>query len=217
MKRFARVLTSAMAVAVIGASLMACGQNENETVAPYEPQTQDEAQDEPQPQLEERAQIEPSDDIFSFQFSLNDEVFALPFKYADLYNAGWVFMNNDVQLRPGQRSVSSDVINDDMTFGVSVGNLTEDNISRQDGHVVGITIRERNAGTGTQLVLPGGITIGNTLEEVLEAYGEPSETQAGVGFEALIYSLDLESQVIIQINLETELVNEIRIRNFTER
>lgn len=202
-----------------------------ETPAPTEPETEDpdvpEVTETPAPtepdeeDIEEPVVIEsPSglnDDIFSFAFSLNGEVFALPFEYSAIYAHGWVFEASDVELGPNQRTFTTNIRNGSETIGVSIGNLTPNVIPYYEGLIGGITMHDRHANTGTQFILAGGITIGSTLEAVLEAYGEPSVRRETTLFITLEYRLRIQSEIRIQVNQDSGLVTEIQMTNFIER
>jgi len=222
MKKITKLLALLLCAVLIGTSFVACGQEEESIPEPepieeieiLEPET-------PEEPIEEPVAIESpdglSDDIFSFAFSLNGAVFALPFAYSEVYAHGWVFEDSDTELGPNQRTFTRNIRNDGETIGVSIGNLTPNVIQYYAGHIGGVTMTDRHADTGTQFVLAGGITIGATLEEVLSTYGEPSEHRESETFETLTYSLGIQSDVRIQVRKDTGLVTEIQITNFTER
>jgi len=245
MKRNAKMLASIMCIVLIGAGLAACGQRDAyvpepeavEAVAEIEtpgpevevvetpemPAAEDEVYEAAPDEeivaapvaLESPAGL--SDDIYSFEFSLNGAVFSLPFEYAEIHAHGWVFEDSDAELGPNQRTFTRNVSNSGNTIGVSIGNLTPNVIQYYDGHIGGVTISERHTGTGTQFVLAGGVTIGTALEDVIATYGEPSEYRESDTFRTLTYSIGIQSDIRIQVSQDTGLVTEIQMTNFIER
>ena len=224
MKKISKILVLILCAALIATNLAACSQEETPTPEPEvtevtatpEPEVE-EPEEEP---VEVAAPESPeglSEDIFSFAFLLNGEVFALPFAYSEVYAHGWVFEDSDTELGPNQRTFTRTISNNRETIGVSIANLTPNVIPYYEGHIGGVTMTERHADTGTQFVLAGGITIGATLEEVLAAYGEPSERRESATFETLTYGLGIQSDIRIQVNKESGLVTEIQMMNFVER
>jgi len=211
MKRAIKILLFALCLVLAGASLAAC--------------SQEEAAPEPEEIVEEVIEVETeivapgelSDDIFSFEFSLNGTVFALPFAYSEFYAQGWAFEDTGAELDPNQRTFTRDAVNNGETVGISIGNLTPNVIPYYEGLIGGVRVNEFDVNTGTQFILPGGISIGSTLEEVLGAYGEPNERNDTESLISLRYTLEIQSYVRIQFDRETEQVMEVEMTNFTER
>jgi len=212
MKRVTKFFLFVICVSLIVASLVAC--NNEEEYVPVE-----EIVEEP---TVVATSGELNDDIFSFEFSLNGEVFALPMPYSEFYEHGWAFDGSALApedpLEPNQRTFVSEAANNGQTVGISVGNLTPNFIEYYEGLIGVVRVNEFNVDSGTQFVLPGGITVGgSSLEDVLEAHGEPSTRTEASTHVSLVYTLEIQSQVRIMIDIETELVMEVEITNFTER
>jgi len=100
---------------------------------------------------------------------------------------------------------------------MSLGNLTGDNIPLDDAIVGAIRVDERNIESGLEFMLPRGITIGSDAQEVIDAFGIPSETRGDTTFRRYVYELDIQVDIVIRILVATNEVDEISMMNFVER
>ena len=65
-----------------------------------------------------------------------------------------------------------------------------------------------------EVMLPGGIVYGvATKDDIIAAYGEPSDTYEGTNYTKLTYEQDWYQEVTLYVDVETGLLNEIEIEN----
>jgi len=163
-----------------------------------------------------------SDDLFSFMFSLDGALFTLPFSFEELAAYGWEWDDpRSVSLRPNQRGASKRMRNEDGIFWLTTVNTSSDVVYSHESNVGTISIDRFDFDRGgTALILPGGITIGSTYDEVLAAYGEPSERRPYSNTAMtrnLVYSVGAYATVTIAIDIETDIVFSLRMENVFAR
>jgi len=159
-----------------------------------------------------------SDDIYSFSFSLNGEIFSLPFPFSEIEDAGW--SGDDIadgRLDPGRHTLSNQLRNGEQIVFVSLVNTTENVLPFNETNIGRINKDDFDARRGAELVFPGNITIGSTIDEVIAAHGEPSETRSTDASTTLVYSRSLQSSVTFRVDNETNQVTSLRMENLVER
>ncbi len=71
--------------------------------------------------------------------------------------------------------------------GATFVNLSEKELPVAECHVYGFSFSYDNKGAvSTSLVLPGGLHIGSTVEDIIAAYGEPTETNDSSEFKTTL-------------------------------
>lgn len=159
-----------------------------------------------------------SDDVYSFMFSLNGIIYTLPFPYAEMEANGWVGDDlSEITLNPNQFSLAEPLRNRSQTILVSFVNTTANVLSFSESYIGRISIDEFYARNGVELIFPGNITVGSTYEEVIAAYGEPSDVSQGGAIRSLRYTVNARAQMTLSINIETDLVTRIVMENFIAR
>lgn len=162
-----------------------------------------------------------SDDIFDFQMQIDDAVYQFPMTYEEFTANGWE-LNSDyneetetltphqydlVYFKKGNAKCMTYVINLGMnTQAITeclVGGIEIDNFDWEEG-----------AGT---VKMAKGIQWGvSTLEEVKEAYGNPTDTYEGDLYTKVTYKKDTYSTIELSIYKESGVVEDIDIENFVE-
>lgn len=118
-----------------------------------------------------------SAEIYSGKIQLGNTVFDFPkFPVTDLIEAGAVFKEDDPEttiLKANDKTLSRKVNIDGITYGFSFSNNDENRQLLKDCYVsetsFSCTEDRKNS-----FICPKGITIGSTVDELLEAYGEPT-------------------------------------------
>ena len=152
-----------------------------------------------------------SDDLDSLMFSLDGVVYTLPVHFSELEANGWVAYDTEPRsgsayrfatdtLEPGVHAAWELILGNQNTI-VAITNLSEELVLVSESYIT--TVSVLSGQFDAQLVLPGNVTLGSTLEEVLAAFGYPS---AGNIFEdhsraLLFYSSEY---FILQISINTE-------------
>ena len=155
-----------------------------------------------------------SDDLYSFQFSLNGTVYTLPCAYSQFTTDGWSFEDIDGQtLEPGQYTLSNALINGDSRIMANLVNTGTDVVAMDKCNVGKVSIDNYQAEKGVKLILPKNIAIGSTYDDVIAAYGKPSDERETDPIKYMDYNLDTYSSVKIQINTKTNAVDSIEMEN----
>ncbi|MDR2197329.1 MAG: hypothetical protein LBO07_05125 [Coriobacteriales bacterium] len=160
-----------------------------------------------------------SDDLYSYALQLDGVVYTLPTPYAEFKANGWLLEDDILSqtLEPSQYSLGIIAKNGGHLVMLSFVNNSTDVVRLEDADVGRVSLDELNAEAGTELLLPGGITFGASHEDIIAAYGEPSDVQEGSLIRSLTYSTDGYSEVVFLIQVETNLVNQIDVENLIAR
>ena len=164
--------------------------------------------------------IQLSDDIYSFQISVDGQVFQLPMDYDTFAAAGWVY-NNDLteELAPNQATYSDffekgnlKIMASFVNFGLNVEPLS-------NCYIGSITVESGSldAPTDGDITLPKGIKMGvSTLEEVKAAFGEPTTSTEGDTFAILKYEYDFDQSVRIDVDTQKNIITKIEVENYIQ-
>lgn len=223
-----------MLVTILSLSLVACDgddpepevEDQVEEEVEEEPETEEEPEDEEEEEEEEREAVDVdapdglSDDLYSFMFSLNGDIYSLPFSFEELEQNGWDGDDLDENtLNPNQVSFSSSITNGDYNMNIAFINLTENVLPFRECNVGRVTfdLWAYERGPGTELIFPGGITIGTAYEDVIATHGEPSDRRETDTFITLTYSPRVYERIEFRIDQETKLVDSLTMQNYEER
>lgn len=120
-----------------------------------------------------------SSDPESFQVSLDGNIITLPVLYTDLAALGWECDSIDGEtLKPGFIMVGNASLRKGNTSlsGANFINLSDQELPLSECYVYGFSFAYDSKGAvETSVVFPGGLHIGSTVEEIIAAYGEPTE------------------------------------------
>ncbi len=177
-----------------------------------------EVETEPEVQLA-NVNSELSEDLYDFQVSINGVVYQFPMWYSDFEALGWTYNGDNTQTLSSDQYTSKEYWEKDgYEVGVSFANLSMNSVTFSESMIGEIKIDEfylRNS--GWEIVLPGNIQWGvSTMEDIKDAYGEPSLEFEGKDYDTLIYSLDSYREVSLNINKETNVLGIITITNMVE-
>ncbi len=115
----------------------------------------------------------------SFQISLDGNMLALPALYSDFTSLGWTSDDIDGEtLKPGFIMVGNASLEkgDASLSGISFINLSDKELPLSECHIYGFAFAyDPKGAVSTSFVLPGGLHIGSTIDDIIAAYGEPTE------------------------------------------
>lgn len=122
-----------------------------------------------------------SSDPESFQVALDGNIITLPALYTDFTALGWEcdFNVDEETLKPGYIMVGNASLRkgDTSLSGVNFINLSDQELPLSECYVYGFAFAYDTKGAvETSVVLPGGLHIGSTMDDIIAAYGEPTET-----------------------------------------
>lgn len=142
----------------------------------------------------------------SFQVSLDGNVLTLPALYSDFTALGWecdvdvdtetlksgFMMVGNAALRKGDASLS----------GVTFINLSDQELPLSECYICGFAFAYDTKGAvETSVVFPGGLHIGSTADEIIAAYGEPTETDdSRSSATKLIYKFGEYNEITFEID-----------------
>ncbi|MDR0964807.1 MAG: hypothetical protein LBM60_09345 [Clostridium sp.] len=113
----------------------------------------------------------------SFQFALDGNLLSLPILYSDFAALGWT--SDDIEgetLKPGYITLGSYSLEKDDAniIRLSFINLGDEELPLSECLVYRFTFSYFSWNAKTSFVLPGGLHIGSTVDDVIAAYGEPT-------------------------------------------
>lgn len=162
-----------------------------------------------------------SDDLYSYQLQIGDDVYQFPMTYDDFMSFGWTFIDDDtIELGPNEYTVSERVEMGELQLYVMAINFDVNSKALNECYIGGVSVDAYQAGKSpeTTFTLPKDIMFGKaTAEQAKEAYGTPTyENISDSGRETLEYSGDSYEKVRMIFNEETKLLESIEVRNFTK-
>lgn len=209
MKKIAIILCISMMSALAG-----CNKGVKEEKVNTAPKIEIESVEE---KVVEEEDLTLSDDLYSFEIIMNGNKYKIPFKYEELKSEGWTIEYEETEtLEPSQYGlVSAEDKNGTHTM-LSLINFTKNVIELKDSYVGAIKIDEYYGLDNFEIILPKGITIGSSLEEIIEAYGEPSDTYESDLYTSITYEADIYKEIEFYIDKETNRLTEIDMQNFED-
>lgn len=155
-----------------------------------------------------------SDNWSDMQFQLNGQVFTIPCDYSAIQALGYSFdlseygYENGYILNPGDSTYSTITLKNAEGAELSVGfkntGDTAKDITECQLWAIGTDIAYADA--APDLVFPGGITWGSTLEEVEAVYGTLNEEDiytSDLGYKAYYYIDEVDSNKQMDVNIYT--------------
>lgn len=120
-----------------------------------------------------------SDDLYSFEATINGKQYKIPEDFADFQKNGWKLDDSDNQkIEPDKYTLGSTLKNGSSTLNVQFYNISKDTVTADKCKVSGILIESSDIDNGLKFQLPKGITNSSTKDDVIKAYGKPSSEEA---------------------------------------
>lgn len=159
-----------------------------------------------------------SDNIYDFQFKLDGALYTFPMSFDDFLALGWEY-DGDEDLELSPYSYTGELFyKGKLRAFVDLLNNGINTVPYSQCMVSGITIDSFyfEDAPETVIELPKGIVYGtSTLDDVKAAYGEPSDVYEGELYTKLSYEYDSYQDWEFEIDVETGVLNEFDIQNFT--
>lgn len=223
MKR--KIYVSAVLVLCVG--LFGCGKTPEQPVdsvtevtetVSVEPESTEEITAEAETETAPAASVssELSDDPYSFQISVGGEIYQLPMTFEQLVSYGWEYDGDVTQtLDPNQYTFSDVFKKGDAKIYAKICNFGAD-VMAIDKCTVGsltfdsMTVEDNQLG----IFLPGGIEfLKSTKEDIVAAYGEPTDTYESDSLITLTYTYDYHQEIKLNISVEKNVLDLIDIEN----
>lgn len=147
-----------------------------------------------------------SSDPESFQVSLDGNIITLPALYTDFTALGFEcdVDTDEETLKPGFIMVGNASLRkgDTSLSGVNFINLSDKELPLSQCYVYGFAFAYDSKGAvDTSVVFPGGLHIGSTADEIIAAYGEPTETDDSLSsVTKLIYKFGDDNTITFEID-----------------
>lgn len=168
----------------------------------------------PIPTAETAANGALADDLYSFQVMLNGQVYSLPCSYSQLAAAGWAPSEGySLTLNPNQSALER-VSMGAQSIYIRFVNTAMDVLSYQDCNVGGLIVEDTDALNGVQIIMPKGITLGSSYDEVVAAYGSPSRENTTEMTIFMDYRSDTYAEVSFKLDAATRAVKSIDVKNY---
>ncbi|MBQ8039946.1 MAG: hypothetical protein IJ274_08785 [Lachnospiraceae bacterium] len=187
-----------------------------------EPETEEPEQDEKGENNENTTVNTPSelsDDLYSFQVSVDGTVYQFPMWASDFKALGWTYDGDGSNtLTANQYTTAETWVKEDAKVYTSLINLTMNSVTYEEAAVGGITFEEFYLkDCDMEIILPKGIQYKvSSRDEIIAAYGEPSSEYEGDLYYKMTYKYDSYQEVNLYVFKETGTMDKIEIRNFVE-
>lgn len=166
------------------------------------------------------ASTELSDDIYSFQIQINDEVYQFPMSYDDFVARGWEYdpgtYEEAPEFQPNQYSVSETFKKDGLEVYGIIANFGMNTEPIEKCQVCGVKLDKFDfdkEGT-SNVILPGGIEWNvSTVDDIKAAYGDPSDSYDGDLYTSLTYQLDFYQEVELFVYKEENALLSVTVEN----
>lgn len=168
-----------------------------------------------EPNVSVSAPSELSGNLYDFQISMDGMVYQFPMWFKDFEALGWNYTEDaSYLLMPNKYSLEY-WKKDGFKTSTKLINLTINGATMNNCLVAGINISDYYFDEcDWEILLPGGIQYGvSTKDDVIAAYGEPSDIYEGTNYTKLTYEYDTYQEIELKIDAETGVLNEIDIEN----
>lgn len=195
------------------------------TEAPTEETTEKAAEESETEETSEAAASQPtasittlSDDPYSFQIQVGEDIFQFPMKYTELTEKGWVYDGDDTETLDAHYVRAINVFDKGkLSAYFSVFNADINALPYNQCLIGGIDLELRSIEkAGITASLPAGISLGvSTLEDIKKAYGTPSyENTTTSGSTHLDYTLATDQKLSLVVDGDTKMLRKITIENY---
>lgn len=160
-----------------------------------------------------------SDDIYSFQVSIDGTVYQFPMWASDFAALGWEFDGTpDGTLASYEYTVAETWVKDGVEVYTNLANLTMNTLTYEDAMVAGIEFDKWNMeDCDWEIILPKGVQYGvSTRDDIIAAWGEPTSEYDGSMYYNMTYEYDSYQEIDLYVYKDTGVLQEIEIRNMIE-
>lgn len=155
-------------------------------------------------------------DLYSFKIGIDGTVYQFPMTYDEFTKLGWEYDDDDTRTLDAHSytAVERFVRDEDYVY-TSFLNLSDKEKPYSECVIGGIEIEKDMLGD-SEVTLPGGIIYPKATEEdIIKAYGEPTDRyDGGDGYITLTYSLSSYQEV--KFSFTCEGFDEVEIQNFMD-
>ena len=160
-----------------------------------------------------------SDDLYSFQVSIDGTVYQFPMWAKEFKALGWTYDGDGSQtITSNQYTFSETWFKGDAKVYANFLNLTMNELTYDEAAIGGITFEEYYLeDTDVEIILPKGIQYGvSSRDDIIAAYGDPTDEYDGSLYYNMTYKYDTYSKIDLYVYKETGTLDKIELRNFVE-
>lgn len=157
-----------------------------------------------------------SDNIYSFQISIDGKIHQFPMKYSEFIAHGWEYDGDENAVLDSMYKAGTQVFNKGkLQCYATVVNFDINAQPVNMSYITGITLEDRENKGGVQIIMPKGIQLGiSTREEIKAAYGEPTtDSNLDSGSSHYSYDRDVYQGVEFSFYADKMELNKIEINN----
>ena len=157
-------------------------------------------------------------DVYSFAAELDGIVYSLPVPYAALQENGWRPASADADTRQVESGQFELVAMRNGAHSVYMGlvNNGDKDAPLSECHAGIIYFDESDAKSGTRFLLPGGVTVGASYDDIVALYGVES-ARLSYDWSVNIHYKERDSRLELELDAETMRVININYRNLARR
>ncbi|MBU3109980.1 hypothetical protein [Clostridium lacusfryxellense] len=157
-----------------------------------------------------------SDDLYKYEVSIDGIKYALPASYSDFEKNGWIGKDFGTKTMDPNKYNIVNLEKGDQTMMVSIANMGTDVLPLSKCYIGRITIETINKNQKTNILMSKGISLTSSQEEVIAAYGNPSDKYEGTTTTKLTYKSGSYSECEITFDKTTKMVYSIKLENLVK-
>jgi len=160
-----------------------------------------------------------SDDIYAFQVSVDGIVYQFPMWASDFEALGFTYDGDFSDTLSSNQYATTQVWDKgEGSVYTRLANLSMNTVTFAESMVAGITFDEfQLRDVDWEIMLPKGIQYGvATRDDIIAAYGEPSDEYDGSAFNRLTYEYDYHQTIDLYVSKDTGVLNQIDMENMIE-
>lgn len=160
-----------------------------------------------------------SDDLYSFEITLNGQAYTLPADYSEFEKNGWSFdsIKSDKKVAPNQYTLGEVMKNGKAQVYGKLVNTGKDELPLKQCKIGGIKLDSFDSKYGATLVLPKGISFDSTKDDVINAYGNPTSSNESDSQTHMTYEVGAYQSVKITIDKKSGKVYSMDVENLSEK
>lgn len=160
-----------------------------------------------------------SDDLYSFQIQVNEDVYQFPMTYAEFTAFGWEYSEDDTEMLDANYRRTTEVFKmGDLKCYAGIMNFDVNARPLNECHIVSIKFDTHMVkDTGATITLPKGVTLGGNLDEAIALYGTPTRDYASESSKNATYQLDFYQEVKIgSVYEDLSVIGDISVENISK-
>ena len=161
-----------------------------------------------------------SDELYSFQIQVNDDVYQFPMTYDEFISYGWEYKDDDAEMLDSNYRTTSQVFNmGNLKCYAGFINFDINSKPLNECYIYSIQFdTSMLKDSDAVITLPKGISIGGSMDEAVAAYGTPTRDSVTSSGESRYVTYSLSSYQDVEINSayqDIDTIGTISVQNIT--